>query len=450
MYAGEIVEQAPVQDLFRDAQHPYTVNLLNCIPQRGARHTNSPLTTILGRVPSLTELPPGCAFAPRCHLADSTCTIQVPQLLSTQAQHLTRCFHWEQSTRDRALTIREEVKAPITQKKEELLQVHDLHVYYQQSRGFLHRSIIRVIDGVSFEVQQGRTLGVVGESGCGKSTIAGAVAGLKPITQGSVNFVGHDFTLPIKQRETAALRQLQMVFQNPDSSLNPRHTVEQILTRPLRCFQVVPRDQEAQRVTELLHMVNLDERYLRRKPRQLSGGEKQRVAIARAFAGNPLLVICDEPISSLDVSVQAAVINLLKNLQKQHNVALIFIAHDLNMVRYLSDDIMVLYLGKICEIGSAEKVFSFPYHPYTEALVSAMPVIAGGAEQEPIRLQGSVPSPANPPTGCRFHTRCPRKLGQVCETEAPPANTVDGKTIYCHISPDELRELQQSTVAATT
>ncbi len=450
MYAGEMVEQASVRDLFRDPQHPYTVNLLNCVPQRGARHTGGRLITISGRVPSLTDLPPGCAFAPRCRFADSTCNTLAPELLPTREQHLARCFHWEQSQQERASITETDEIASVMVEEQELLQVQNLHVYYQQSRGFLRNSILKVIDGVSFQVRQGRTLGVVGESGCGKSTIAGAIAGLKPVTRGRVDFAKRDFTLPIERRDTAALRQLQMVFQNPDSSLNPRHTVEQILARPLRCFQVVPRDQEHQRIIELLHMVNLDERYLKRKPRQLSGGEKQRVAIARAFAGNPLLVVCDEPISSLDVSVQAAVINLLQALQKEHKVALLFIAHDLNMVRYLSDEIMVLYLGKICEIGPADRVFTIPYHPYTEALVSAIPEVTVGAERQPIRLQGSVPSPANPPTGCRFHTRCPRKLGRICETETPPGNIVDGKTIYCHILPDDLRALQQSPVTAAT
>ncbi len=450
MYAGEIVEQASVRDLFRDPQHPYTVNLLNCVPQRGARYTGGRLTTISGRVPSLTHLPPGCAFAPRCHFADATCKTLPPELLPTREGHLARCFHWDQSQQDHAKITETDDMASVVAEDVPLLQVDDLHVYYQQSRGLRRSTVLKVVDGVSFKVGQGRTLGMVGESGCGKSTIAGAIAGLKPVTRGRVDFAKRDFTVPIERRDIGALRQLQMVFQNPDSSLNPRHTVEQILTRPLRCFNVVPRDQERQRIIELLHMVNLDEDYLKRKPRQLSGGEKQRVAIARAFAGNPLLVVCDEPISSLDVSVQAAVINLLQTLQKEHKVSLLFIAHDLNMVRYLSDDIVVLYLGKICEIGAADKVFAPPYHPYTEALVSAIPDVTVGAQSSPIRLQGSVPSPANPPTGCRFHTRCPRKIGRICEVETPPGNVAEGKIIYCHIPLEELRELQQPPASVAT
>jgi peptide/nickel transport system ATP-binding protein len=306
---------------------------------------------------------------------------------------------------------------------------------------------IKVIDDISFDLASRRTLGIVGESGCGKSTIAKALAGLVPITGGQIEFLGTNFAQPIDKRNTEKLRQLQMVFQNPDSSLNPKHTIKTALTRPLRRFQVVGREQEENRILELLQAVNLDEEYLDRLPKELSGGEKQRVAIARAFAGNPELVVCDEPISSLDVSVQAAVINLLRQLQRERNVALIFIAHDLNMVRYISDTVAVIYLGQICEIGPTETIFNPPFHPYTEALISAIPVIDPGVEVSPIRLEGTVPSPANPPTGCRFHTRCPRKRGEICETRAPgPQSTEDGHTIFCHYSLADLRNLQTKIV----
>jgi peptide/nickel transport system ATP-binding protein len=262
--------------------------------------------------------------------------------------------------------------------------------------------------------------------------------------------LGTNFSQPIDKRNSEKLRQLQMVFQNPDASLNPKHTIKTTLSRPLRRFQVVPPAQEEAHMIELLRAVNLDEEYLDRLPHELSGGEKQRVAIARAFAGEPELVLCDEPISSLDVSVQAAVINLLRQLQRKHNVALIFIAHDLNMVRYVSDTVAVIYLGRICEIGPTENIFNPPSHPYTEALISAIPVINPDVEVNAIRLEGTVPSPANPPQGCRFHTRCPRKVGPICETDVPPLRTTgDGHTIVCHIPLDELIDLQtesQSTV----
>jgi peptide/nickel transport system ATP-binding protein len=211
------------------------------------------------------------------------------------------------------------------------------------------------------------------------------------------------------------------------------------LRRPLRRFDIVPREQEDDYILSLLRAVNLDESYFDRLPRELSGGEKQRIAIARAFAGEPELVLCDEPVSSLDVSVQAAVINLLRDLQQEREVALLFITHDLNVVRYISDEVAVIYLGRICEVGPTDAIFNPPYHPYTEALMSAIPTIDPDAKAQPIRLEGSVPSPANPPPGCRFHTRCPRKLGRICEAQQPPARDAgNGHQIYCHISLEQL------------
>ena len=454
MYAGELIEQAPVRQLFDRPHHPYTVGLLRCVPQRGSRYTRDMLYSIPGRVPPLTALPPGCIFAARCALAEPDCTARAPQLEQVDNDHEVRCFRWQTVIEQPALAAQTEAPpaAPPRLGEKALLSVRSLKVYFSQAMGLLalaRRRSIKVVDNVSFSVAPQRTLGIVGESGCGKSTIAGALAGLKPVTDGAVEFADHDFTRPIERRSREALRQLQMVFQNPDSSLNPRHSIEKVLTRPLRCFRVVPREQEREYIISLLQAVNLDETYLDRRPRQLSGGEKQRVAIARAFAGGPQLVLCDEPISSLDVSVQAAVLNLLQRLQQERAVALVFISHDLNVVRYLSDDVVVIYLGKICEIGPTEAIFNPPYHPYTEALVSAIPVISPEADSSPIRLEGSVPSPANPPTGCRFHTRCPRKVGPICETDDPPAQDAGGgHRIYCHIPLAELWALQAPATLA--
>lgn len=458
MYAGELIEEAPVRQLFDRPHHPYTTGLLRCVPQAVSRHTSGALYSIPGRVPPLTALPRGCTFAARCAFAEPGCTQGAPQLESVAAGHAARCFRWR-------TVIEQPAAAPVpqppstpaksgTSNRQALLTVSNLKVYFTQLMGLLglaRSRRIRVIDDVSFSLEPQRTLGIVGESGCGKSTIAGAVAGLKPVTSGRIDFGGSDFTRPIARRSRAALRQMQMVFQNSDSSLNPRHTVEKTLRRPLRCFNIVPRGHERAHIIGLLKAVNLDETYLDRRPRQLSGGEKQRVAIARAFAGEPQLILCDEPISSLDVSVQAAVLNLLQQLQRERRVALMFIAHDLNVVRYLSDEVAVIYLGKICEIGPAEAIFQPPYHPYTEALVSAIPAIHAGAQPHAIRLEGSVPSPANPPSGCRFHTRCPRKIGSVCEQQEPLGQDVgDDHIIYCHIPLSELRALQTQTEAQHT
>jgi peptide/nickel transport system ATP-binding protein len=452
MYAGELIEQAPVKDLFAHPSHPYTLGLLRCVPRQGLRYTNEALYSIPGRVPPLTALPQGCAFAPRCALAESACTAAHPRLESTAQDHVARCIHWktvvEQPER---VTFTKPVSTQADQDaKKELLNVRGLKVYFMQALdvlGIRKRPNIKVIDGVDFDLPAQRTLGVVGESGCGKSTIAKVLAGLTPATSGEIEFSGSDFARPIKARSSDSLQQLQMVFQNPDSSLNPRHTIAQTLSRPLRRFRIVPPEQEKETIISLLRSVNLDESYLDRYPSQLSGGEKQRVAIARAFAGNPELVVCDEPISSLDVSVQAAILNLLHELQHQQEVALVFIAHDLNVVRYISDEVAVIYLGRICEIGPTDRIFSAPSHPYTEALMSAIPVADPNAHINPIRLSGTVPSPANPPTGCRFHTRCPRKIGDICETHEPRAQDAsDGHKIFCHIPLDELRILQSDSL----
>ncbi len=442
MYAGELVEETSAQALFARPHHPYTLGLMRCVPRSGVRYTAEALYSIPGRVPALTDLPDGCTFAARCPLAIDACLSAHPPLISDTEDHKARCIRWETVIEQPELAARAEplIGDGDGQEPQKLLDVEQLKVYFHEPLTLLgafgRQREVKVVDDVSFELAPQRTLGIVGELGCGKSTIAKALAGLVPMTDGKVLFLGSDFSDPIDQRDSATLRQLQMVFQNPDASLNPRHTIKTTLTRPLRRFQVVPQDQEEARIIELLHAVNLDEDYLDRLPRELSGGEKQRVAIARAFAGEPELVVCDEPISSLDVSVQAAVINLLRRLQRERRVALIFIAHDLNMVRYVSDTVAVIYLGRVCEIGPTEAIFNPPMHPYTEALISAIPVIDPSAEIIPIRLEGTVPSPANPPGGCRFHTRCPRKIGTICETEPPPAQTTgSGHTHFLPYSP---------------
>ncbi len=454
MYAGELVEQASKADLFAQPHHPYTVGLLRCLPQKGTRYTDTTLYSIPGRVPPLTALPQGCIFASRCTLADAECWSAAPPLHAAAQGHLVRCFRWRTVVEQPALAaMTDPLPSNLTaQSRQDLLSVRSLKIHFKQALGFLRlgqRRSIKAVDDISFRLAAQHTLGIVGESGCGKSTIARALAGLTPVTSGKVDFSGMDFALPIERRTSDSLRHLQMVFQNPDSSLNPRHTVRQTLSRPLRLFKIVALDQEEEYIIGLLRAVNLDESYLDRRPKQLSGGEKQRVAIARAFAGGPQLVLCDEPISSLDVSVQAAVLNLLHRLQAERQVALVFISHDLNVVRYLSDEVMVIYLGRVCEVGPTEAIFNPPYHPYTEALVSAIPNIKPDGAADAIRLRGTVPSPANPPSGCPFHTRCPRKIGSLCETAEPPARAVDDRhTIYCHIPLEELRELQtQPTVA---
>lgn len=314
--------------------------------------------------------------------------------------------------------------------------------------GLGEKKFVKAVDDVSVRVSKGRTLGVVGESGCGKSTLVKGIIGLKQVTDGEVKFLGIDVTRPVSVRDTRLIQEMQMVFQNPNSTLNPSYSIGKQIARPIKRFKTVPKNQVKDEVVRLLKAVRLDAFYYDRLPRQLSGGEKQRVGIARALASRPDLIICDEPVSALDVSVQAAVINLLLEIQQIFGSSMIFIAHDLSVVRFFSDDIAVMYLGKIVEIGPAEAIYAPPYHPYTEALLSAVPIPDPDAKRKEIRLSGNAPSAIDPPSGCRFHTRCPRRNmlpddGKICEIEVPPwCETENGLRILCHIPLEELNKIE--------
>jgi peptide/nickel transport system ATP-binding protein len=296
---------------------------------------------------------------------------------------------------------------------------------------------------VTVELRAGETLGLVGESGSGKTTLARVLLGLTPPDGGAViTLDGAPLPERAQQRSRAQQQAVQIVFQNPDSALNRRHSVRRMISRSLSRLGGYRGEALQTRLHALIAEVRLSERHLPMRPVQLSGGLKQRVAIARAFAGDPRIVVCDEPTSALDVSVQAAILNLLTDLQHREGVSYLFITHDLGVVRYLSDRIAVLYLGRVMELGPADTVASGPHHPYTEALLSAVPSIED-ADAERIRLEGEIPSAANPPSGCVFHTRCPRLIGSICETTEPPlAEAEPGHSIRCHIPIDELRALQ--------
>jgi peptide/nickel transport system ATP-binding protein len=286
-------------------------------------------------------------------------------------------------------------------------------------------------------------LGLVGESGSGKTTLARVLLGLTAPDEGAaLELDGQPLAGRVEKRSAEQVRSLQIVFQNPDGALNRRHSVRRIVGRALQKLLGLSGREKEQRAIELTESVRFDQALLSAKPAQLSGGLKQRVAIARAFAGDPRIVLCDEPTSALDVSVQAAILNLLVELQTQKGVSYVFISHDLGVVRYISDRIAVMYLGRLQEMGDAETVFSGPHHPYTEALLSAVPMITG-EERPRIRLEGEIPSAADPPSGCVFHTRCPRFLGEICVQEEPPLAEVEpGHFMRCHIPVDELRRLQ--------
>ncbi len=303
---------------------------------------------------------------------------------------------------------------------------------------------VKALNNVNIEVMRGETLGLVGESGSGKTTLARALLGLIEPDPGSViTFDTVPLTPGLRGRPIDQLKSLQIVFQNPDSALNRRRTVRWLISQPLKRLAGLSGGRLNERLTDLIRSVRMEQRHLSLRPGQLSGGLKQRVAIARAFGGGPRLVVCDEPTSALDVSVQAAILNLLADLQAKEQVTYLFISHDLGVVRYLSDRIAVLYLGRVLELGPAEQVFSGPHHPYTEALLSAVPSL-DGQRPERIKLSGEIPSAAKPPSGCVFHTRCPRRLSTgVCETVEPPLAEVEpGHQISCHIPIDQLRVLQ--------
>jgi len=452
MYAGEMVERAPVDKIFLAPMHPYTQGLIRCVPRLGLTKEASYLSPIRGQVPSPAELPPGCIFEPRCDYARPECQQTHPEWRQVAPGHFARCLFAEEIACQREQLPKKPVLGPayIVEAAKPILRVHNLKTYYQQERSTLanwlglgKKRYIRAVDDVSLEIPKGCTWGIVGESGCGKTTLAKTIVGLEPLTDGKLEFLGFDISVPVAKRDLKLIQELQMVFQNPDATMNPSFTVGYQIGRPLRRFKTVPRNQVRAEVIRLLQAVKLDERYYDRLPRQLSGGEKQRVGIARAFAARPDLVLCDEPVSSLDVSVQAAVLNLLLEIQQQYGTTMLFIAHDLSVVRFFSDYVAVMYLGKICEIGPAEAIYAPPYHPYTEALLSAVPIPDPSVEQKRIRLSGTVPSALHPPSGCRFNTRCPRKLGAICETEEPPCQEAGGgHRIFCHIPLEELRKLE--------
>ena len=437
LYAGRLVEEGPVETVLRDPRHPYTVGLLRCIPRGGVRKDHGRLDTIPGFLPSLGAEIPGCVFADRCALADERCVREEPPLIALGGGHESRCWY-----HDRAPMLPRE-EAPnlelpgVDRAGPPLAEVRGLSKVFRQRGQEVH-----ALTEVNAAIWQGETLGLVGESGSGKTTLARTLLGIVPPTTGAALLEGHELPPRYQKRSRSELRALQIVFQNPDSALNRRHSVRRILLRSLKKLAGLSGDAAAARMRDLAGRVRLTERTLTQKPAQLSGGLKQRVALARAFAGDPKLVVCDEPTSALDVSVQAAILNLLVELQAEHRVAYLFISHDLGVVRYISDRIAVLYLGRLQELGPAEVVFDGPHHPYTEALLSAVPTVDGGG-RERIRLAGDIPSAASPPSGCVFHTRCPRFLGPICVEQEPPLLEVeDGHLMRCHIPIEELRRLQ--------
>ena len=444
LYAGELVEEGVASEVFDQPRHPYTVGLLRCIPRRGQRKDHGRLDTIpvSCRPPGISLT--GCIFAPRCPIAEEQCRTAPPPAFAVGSTRSSRCYLHDQTPDlprntpvDVELAARRDAATAI-------VTVRGLSKTFD-SRG----EAVKALVGVDLSLERGETLGLVGESGSGKTTLARALLGLIAPDQGSVvELDDRPLAGEARRRPREQLKALQIVFQNPDSALNRRHTVRRLISRPITRLAGLSGARLRERLADLVQSVRMEERQLTLRPSQLSGGLKQRVAIARAFAGGPRIVVCDEPTSALDVSVQAAVLNLLVDLQAKEQVTYLFISHDLGLVRYLSDRIAVLYLGRVMELGPAETVFAGPHHPYTEALLSAVPSL-DGLRTERIRLSGEIPSAADPPTGCVFHTRCPRRLSSgVCESTEPPLLEVGpGHLMSCHIPIAELQSLQRTGLA---
>jgi peptide/nickel transport system ATP-binding protein len=431
MYAGEIVEIADRDVFFAAPQHPYAQKLFQALPspeKRGAE-----LSVIAGQVPPLTSEFKGCRFVDRCEFAYLRCRHEVPQLIAIPGDpagqrlvRLVRCHLREQGAalapQGGATTMREEERTLVAVASAPVLaEVENLKVHFPIRKGLFKRVVgqVKAVDGVSLAIRSGRTLALVGESGCGKTTVGKALLRLIPATAGRVAFAGSDLSA-LSRRELRARRgAMQIVFQDPYASLDPRMRIADILSEGMRSLGV-GRDEKDRmaRMTELLEQVGLPLEALSRYPHEFSGGQRQRIAIARALAVEPKLIVCDEPTSALDVSVQAQILNLLKSLQDRLGIAYLFITHNISIVEYLAHEVAVMYLGRIVERGTVDEVLGDPKHPYTEALLSAVPVIDG--KRSIIRLSGELPSPANPPAGCHFHPRCPKALPE-CREAYPEA-----------------------------
>ncbi|MBI5450580.1 MAG: dipeptide ABC transporter ATP-binding protein [Gammaproteobacteria bacterium] len=445
MYAGQIVEQAESRDFFASPCHPYSRKLFDSLPTIAKRH--QPLAIIKGNVPPLTAAGySGCRFATRCDMAKALCEGEIPQLQDAGPGRAVRCFAYDDRYRgqwgDGASAIIPAAAARPQQQESGadggLLAVRDLKVYFKIQKGLFKRTVghIKAVDGVSISIGRGRTLALVGESGCGKTTVAKAILQLQRPTSGSVLFNDVELTTLGGEALRRSRADFQIIFQDPYSSMNPRMLVGDIIQEGMIALGVEPDPKRrALKVDELLQQVGLPPEAKGRYPHEFSGGQRQRVCIARALAVNPKLIICDEPTSALDISVQAQILNLLQQLQRTTGVSYLFITHNLSVVAYLADEVAVMYLGRIVEQGRVSDVLTAPRHPYTQALISAIPVIDAGTRRETIRLEGDLPSPANPPTGCHFHVRCPQARPE-CSLQYPEAAILeDGRMVRCVLYP---------------
>jgi len=445
MYAGEIVEMAPREAFFRNPSHPYSRKLFASVPNRQARDKS--LAVIRGMVPSLAGEFHGCRFADRCDYAWDRCRDVIPAWVPIAEGHGARCHLYSENARGEGLGVRGKEAAPtnapiavasssLLTPHSSLLEVDDLKVHFPIRKGLFKRVVghVKAVDGVSLSIRSGRTLALVGESGCGKTTVGKGILRLLPLSGGSVRFSGADLASLPASALRMQRKHLQIIFQDPYSSLNPRMRVMDIVEEGMMALGAGGDAQaRAKRIDDLLGQVGLSREMKYRYPHEFSGGQRQRIAIARALAVEPQLIVCDEPTSALDVSVQAQILNLLKDLQDRLGIAYLFITHNMSVVEYLAHEVAVMYLGRIVEQGTVDDVLGNPKHPYTRALLSAVPSVDPATRREIIRLQGDLPSAVNPPPGCHFHPRCPQAMPE-CRQVYPGTSILSAThTTRCHL-----------------
>ena len=453
MYSGEAVETGAVSDVFGAVRHPYTQGLFRSMPMPGTNKNDNPLVPIPGQLPLPHQRPKGCNFGPRCgYFVEGLCDqADVPMRdVAGASGRQSRCLRVEAI--DWAASARSAARLEPVTIGPTVLDVVRLKKHYRVAASALfgkrESRAVKAVEDISFAAREAEVLAIVGESGCGKSTLAKVLLGLETASEGLVVF-DHEAiqNQPVESRAVKTIASIQMIFQNPFDTLNPSYSVGSQIVRTLERFRVgVNMSERRDIMLRLLDLVKLPRAFASRSPRQLSGGQKQRIGVARAFAGRPRVIIADEPMSALDVSVQAAISELLMSLQRESKTTMVFISHDLSVVRYLADRVAVMYLGHIVEMGATEQIFTPPFHPYTEALLSAIPIADARVKKRHVVLEGEIPSALSPPKGCPFQTRCGHKRevpGDLCEREMPPTRTVaEGHTILCHLPVETLKRME--------